>query len=64
MDHLRMTKIEVEGQLGSSLDDCKRNCIEAAVSEEVDVKLTFNNEVYEVKFSELMELVKKEKDNE
>lgn len=64
MDYLICTKISVEGRLGESLDNCKRNSIEVAVSEEVDVSLTFNDEVYEVKFSELMSLVKLEKGNE
>ena len=49
---------------GIENDDCKRNAIEVAVSEEVDVSLRFNGKSYEVKFSELMELVRLEKGNE
>ena len=64
MDYLKCTKIIVEGRLGESLDNCKRNCIEVAVEEEVDVRLVFNDEAHEVKFSELMELVRLEKGNE
>ena len=59
MNSIKVTKIEVDAELGSDLRKCLIDCIELSMTEQVDIQLLYNNRTYKTDFNELIEIVEK-----
>ena len=57
MDNIKITKIKAIAKLGSSVNDCIRDCMELCIKERRNVELTHNGLTYDISFNEMFSTV-------
>jgi hypothetical protein len=61
MENIEIVKIEVHAKPGATQGECFQDCIELAAKEWKDVKLTYNELVYNINVNDLVLSIKEVK---